>query len=265
MFNLIRADLFKMYKSSAIKILFGITTLCAVLMTVIAYLIPQGKISDTYTGIGFLLSDIDMMAILGAAIASIFICGDFDNKTIHDAIASGCSRGAVIVSKAIVFFCGLGFILLPYAIVTGIALSTGSKFDMGSVSVGFLNMLTKESGIVFSASVLLKMLAVTLTLMIVYMAQLSLCVPLALVLKKPVLVVVIYYAFTLLCANLSGFRNSSEAFDKISSCIPYGGNYTFVTLSSGTGDFIKAIAVSVVFIIVMLAVTYSIFRKSEIK
>jgi len=265
MLNLIQADLFKMRKSSAIKILFGITTLCAIVMTVMAYLIPKGQISDEYIGMVFLISDIVMMGILGAVTASVFICGDFENKTIHDAIASGCSRGTVIVSKAIVFFCGVGFILLPYAIITGIALSTGSKFEMGTVSMGFLNMLTKESGLVFSTSVLLKMLAAAFTLILVYMAQLSVCVPLALMLKKPVLVVAIFYGFTIFCANLTGLRNSSETFDKIFSYTPYGGKYSFVTLSTEAGDFVKAIAVSLFFIIVILGVTYSVFRKSEIK
>jgi len=43
MYNLIRADLFKLRKSMTIKILFGITTVSAVVMAVMAYLIPQGK------------------------------------------------------------------------------------------------------------------------------------------------------------------------------------------------------------------------------
>jgi len=265
MLNLIQADLYKMRKSSVIKILFGITTLCALIMVVMAYLIPQGKVGNEYTGIGFLFSDIDIMSILGAVIAGVFICGDFDNKTIHNAITSGCSRGAVIVSKAAVFFSALIFILLPYAIITGIALSTGAKFDMGSVSVGFLNILSKDSTIAFSVSVFLKMLVAMVTLTIVYMAQLSICVPLALVLKKPVLVVAIYYAFSIFCGQLAGLSSSSPVLNNILSCTPFGGNYSFVTLNSGVGDFFKAIVVCLVFIIVMLAITFSIFRKAEIK
>lgn len=101
MYNLILADLFKLCKTMAIKILFGITTVSAVIMAVMAYMIPQGKIGASMTGIGFMLSDISMISILGAVIAGVFICGDFDNKTIHDAIASGCSRGEVIGSNRI--------------------------------------------------------------------------------------------------------------------------------------------------------------------
>lgn len=265
MLNLIRADLFKMRKSMAIKILFGITSVSAVVMAVMAYLIPQGKINDSYTGIGFLLSDINMISILGAVMAGVFICGDFENKTIHDAVANGFGRGSVIVSKAITFFCGIVFILFPYVIVTGIALSTGATFSMGSMAVGLLNVLTSEAGTAFSAAQVWKLLAVMLTLMIVYAAQLSICVPLALVLKKPVLVLALYYGLTILCAQLVGLRGSSSAFDHIFAWTPYGGNYTFISLDTGAGDFFKAILVSLLFIAFMLVITYFAFRKSELK
>lgn len=265
MYNLILADLFKLRKSMAIKILFGITTVSAVLMTVMAYHISQGNMDKGMSGVGFMLSDINMLSILGAVMAGIFICGDFDNKTIHDAIACGFSRGAVVVSKAMVFCCAIAFILLPYAITTGIALSTGSKFSMGSVAVGFLHLLTSEASAAFSASGIWKLLAVMLTLVIVYLAQLSICVPLSLVLKKPVLVVAIYYGFTILCAQLSGLRASSTLVDSFFTFTPYGGNYSFLTIDTAWGDIFKAISVSFIFMIVVLAATVRTFRKSELK
>lgn len=265
MYNLIMADVYKIRKSKAIKVLFGITTISAVTMAVMAYLIPQGKIDAGMIGIGFMLSDVNMISILGAVIAAVFICGDFDNKIIHEAIATGNSRGSVIVGKAIAFSCSLIFILIPYAIVTGVALGTGHKFSMGSIAVGFLNVLTLDAGKALVASEIWKLLAVMLTLFIVYVAQLSVCVPLALALKKPVLVVAVYYGVTILCAQLTRLRNSSQIFDNIFASTPYGGNYTFLTLDSGTGDILKAISVSIIFMIAMFAVTYFSFRKSEIK
>jgi len=265
MYNLIRADLFKLRKSMAIKILFGITTVSSITMALMAYLLPQGKIDASMTGMGFMFSDVNMISILGAVLAGVFICGDFDNKTIHDAIANGYSRGTVIVSKATVFCCAIAIILIPYAIIIIITLSTGYEFSMGSASVGFLHILTTDAGKTFAASEMFKLLVVMLTLMIVYMAQLIICVPLAFVLKKPVLVVAIYYAFTIFCAQLMVLRGNSPVIDSIFSCTPFGGNYTFVTLNSAMGDILKAISVSLVFMIVMFVVTYSAFRKSEIK
>ncbi|HEY5560376.1 MAG TPA: ABC transporter permease [Clostridiaceae bacterium] len=266
MYNLIQADLFKIRKSISIKILVAITTVSSVTMAVMAYLIPQGKLAASMGGIGFMLSDMSMISLLGAVLAGVLICGDFDNKTIHDAIANGCSRGAVIVSKAISFCCALAFIILPYSIVTGIALSTGSKFSMGSTPVaGFLNILTKDGGTAFSSGIILKLLAVMLTLVIVDLAQLSVCVLLSFVLKKPVLVVAIYYGLSFLSGQLAGLRGSSNLFDTIYACTPFGGNYFLTTLNTGTGDLFKAISASLIFILVILAITYGAFRKSEIK
>jgi len=260
---MIRADLFKMRKSHAIKILFVITTLSAVAMTLMAYLIPQGLIDSKMTGIGFMFSDINMISILGAVIAGIFICGDFDNKTIHDAISCGQSRGTIIVSKAIVLFCGIAFILLPYAIVTGIALSSGYELSMGSLGVGFLNIQSLNSGNPYQVLDFLKLLIIMLTLIIVYASQLSICVPLAITLKKPILVVAIYYGFSMFCGQLTSL--SSSVFKRIYACTPYGGRYMFLTMDTQAVDIIHAIFVSLIFVIVMLAITYILFRKSEIK
>ncbi|MGV8906044.1 MAG: ABC transporter permease [Acetobacterium sp.] len=265
MLNLIQADIFKLRKSMAIKILFSITTLSALAMTVLATLISNGQIDAGMTGIGFLFSDVNMISILGAVLAGVFICGDYDNKTIHDAISSGSSRGTVIISKAIVFFGAIAFLLLPYAIVTGIALSTGSDFNMGAVSVGFLNILTQGSGTAFQASDLLKLPILALTLMIVYASQLSICVPLAFVLKKPVLLVPIYYVITILSAQLSVMAASSTAFNSIFSWTPFGGGYSLLALNAQAGDIFKAILVSLIFIIIMFGITYGAFRKAEIK
>lgn len=265
MYNLISADLFKIRKSMAIKVIFAITTISAVFMSVIAYKIANGSFQANMAGIGFLFGDADIMGIFGGVLAGVYICSDFDNKTIHDAIASGCSRCTVVVSKAAAFFCAAAFIMIPYAVITGIALSTGSKFSIGSIAIGFLNLLTSDASKSLTAAGIGKLLIVSLTLIIVYAAQLSPCVFLAFVLKRPVPVVAIYYSFTILCAQLINLAKSSQVLNNIFSFTPYGGKNSFITLSSGTGDIIKAIAVSFIFIIVMLLVTHFAFRKSEIK
>ncbi len=265
MYNLIWADLFKLQKSTVVKVMFGITTISALAMAIIAYLIPQGTLDGSMIGIGFMFSDINVISILGAVIAGVYICGDFDNKTIHDAIAIGNSRAFVIISKTIVFSSTLGFILLPYVIITGLGLSTGYVFSMGSVAIGFLHMLTSTDPTTVLVSGIGKILAVMLTLMIVYVAQLSICVPLAFVLKKPVPVVAIYYGLSILSGQLMVLSAKYPVFNRFFASTPYGGNHVFVTLDTGIGDILGTIAVSLLFIVIMIAVTYILFRKSEIK
>ncbi|MDP4090115.1 MAG: ABC transporter permease [Bacillota bacterium] len=265
MYNLVSADLFKIRKSIAIKAAFAITSISAVFMSVIAYKIANGSFQENMSGIGFLFGDTDIMSIFGGVLAGVYICSDFDNNIIHDAIAGGFSRIRIVTGKAVSFFCAAIFILIPYAVVTSIALGTGSKFSIGSMSMGFLNLLTSEAGSTLTAAGTGKMLIVVLTLIIVCAAQLSPCVFLAFVIKKPVIVVAVYYGFSIFFGQLAILAKGSKVFYDILSCTPFGGQYALLTLSSGAGDIIKAAAVSLVFIIAILLLTHLVFRKMEIK
>lgn len=265
MYNLLLADLYKLRKSMIIKSLFAITTFSAVVMVLIAYLIPQGKVDASISGFGFMFSDVNMISILGALIAGVYICGDFDNKTIQDAIATGSSRLSIIVSKTAVFAIAIAFILIPYTIVTGVALGMGTDFSMGSIAVGFLHLLTTESGASIAIADIWRLLLIIVTMMVVYIAQLSVCVPLAFVLKKPVGVVAVYYGLTILIAQLIVARETSPILNKIFAWTPFGGNYTFLTLEVPMGDIFKALSVSLLFAMIMLSVAYRVFRKAEVK
>ncbi|MFF2910245.1 ABC transporter permease [Paenibacillus sp. NPDC057934] len=265
MLNLIRADVFKLMKSQAVKVLIGISAASAIITAVMAYLIPLGRIDTRMTGIEFMFSDMNMICILGAVIAGMIICGDFENKTIHNAISSGSRRYAIIVSKAAALAIALMLLLLPYAIVTVAGLGTGYKFDVGSVGIGFLHVLTAESGSGIGIAEIGKLAAIMLTLIIVYIAQLSLCVPLAFFLKKPVFVVAIYYGFSVLCAQLAGGSESPSVLSRIFSLTPYGNKHALMALETTAGDMVRTIGISLIFITLMLTVTYMAFRKSEIK
>lgn len=265
MLNLIQADLFKLRKSMALKVLFGISTVSAAVMIWFANLISQGKLEESFADLGFMFSDINVISILGGITASILICGDFENKTIHDSIATGTSRSFIVVSKTSLIALCLAFLLLPYALVTFIALSTGSEYSMGTVAIGFLNFLTTESGTILSGAEAGKMIVVMLSLMLVYAAQVSICVPLAFLLKKPVFVVGMYYGLSVSSGQLLSLSQSSPVFDRIFSLTPFGGDHVFLTLASGGGDIIKSILVSLVFITIMITIASSIFRKAEVK
>lgn len=265
MYNLIKADLFKLRKSMAIKILLLITASSSIIMTIIAYMVQQGKLNTSSTNIGFLFSDANMMGILGGALAAIFICNDFDNRTIHEAIVDGNSREKVVTSKAVILCLSSLIILLPYVIVTGIAISTGNKFNMGLTSVGFLKLLTTEGGSAISLSQVWKMVAIIFALLASYAARASVCIPLAIALKKPSIVVPAYYGLTIFLAKLSSLEASSKLLKNIFQCTPFSGKYSLMTLNTGESDIIKAIVLSLIFIAIITFITGFAFRKSEIK
>ncbi|URZ02538.1 ABC transporter permease [Clostridium felsineum] len=265
MYNLIKADIFKLRKSKAIKILFGITVITSIIMVLLAYFIGKGKISASTSGIGFLTSDASVISILGAAIAGIFICGDFDNRTIHEAIVNGNSRCQVVISKAIILYIGVLVILLPYIIMTIIAIVTGYKFNMGAVALGFLNMITTECGKILYFSEIIKLVVIIITQTIVYCAQLSICVPLAIGFKRPVIVIAVYYGISILSGQLGNLEARYKAFANIIQFTPYCGKYCRLTLSTGRSNVIFGIISSLIFGGLMIAITCFAFRKSEIK
>lgn len=265
MYNLIKADLFKLRRSMAIKILLLITTVSSIIMTIIAYMVQQGKLNVSSTNIGFLFSDANMMGILCGALAAIFICNDFDNRTIHEAIVDGNSREKVVASKTVILCLSSLIILLPYIIITGIAISTGNKFNMGVTSVGFLKLLTAEGGRAISVSQVCKMIAIMFAISASYAARASVCIPLAIALKKPSIVVPAYYGITIFLARLSSLEANSKLLKNILECTPFSGKYSLMTLNTGESDIIRAIILSLLLIALITAITGFAFRKSEIK
>ena len=104
MFNLIKADLYKMRKTKSIKILFLLCCISSTLMSVISYQLTNVNLSHDIIGIGSFFTDFQMISLVSVIFISLFICNDFDNKTIHDSISTGYSRSSIIICKTITYF-----------------------------------------------------------------------------------------------------------------------------------------------------------------
>lgn len=259
MFNLIKADLFKLRKSAAVRVLSFITVIGAAVMLMMAYWIPRNDSLSQFNDIGFLFSDVNVMSILGSILAGWYIGGDFDNKTTQDAVAGGYGRFTVIAGKAVVYGIGLLLLLVPYMAASGIALWSGASFDMGNVSLGYLYLATAGGG---EAA---KQIAVGLVIGLNYLAQLSICLPLAFALKRPVFVVGIYYAFSMAIAQLSRLSEDVPAMKFLFSLSPYASSYIRLSGSSSAGILLQASAASLFFALAMTGIALALFRKSEIK
>lgn len=263
MINIIAADVYKLRKSTALRVSVVIASVGAVLMALFSSLIPQGKLDESMSGVGFLFSDINMVSILGAVIAAAYICGDFENKTIHQAVAGGVSRGRIIGGKGVVLACSIVLLLLPYALVTGILLGAGGEYSMGSTAIGYLHLLTTP--VEWTVSHTGKLLAILVTLAAVYAAQLSICLPLAVWLKKPVAVIAVSYGLSIASGQLMSISGQFPIADLLMSFTPYSRDYVFLTLDTGMGTLFMGLLASLFFIGVTAGAAYAGFRKMEIK
>lgn len=258
MFNLIKSDLFKIRKSMGVKILFIISIVAAVAMTIVSNGIATGNMGTESMGIGSLFADIQMMSLFGSVLSGIFICNDFDSKTINDAISSGYSRTAIVISKTITFMIITFFLMLPYVAAAFIALGSGIEFKAFIPSV-FLQIMA--SGKALDGAVILKSIAIMATMFIVYASQSVMFIFFGFTFRKPAVAIAVGYIMALIVAKL----NSIEAVVKFMKYTPLGYEFTKFTLDAEAGVFGKGIVISVIFVVVITFITSAVFRKSEIK
>jgi ABC-2 type transport system permease protein len=263
MINLIRADLFKLWRGKAVKISFLLICVSATAFTIISRLMAQGKFDTTLSNQVAGLSDIVMLSIICPFLAGAFICGDFENKTVHDAISFGSGRGKLIVSKAIVYFLVSGLMMLPYAVATLIGYGTGKEFKAFTAST-YLDILARESKDM-TGSMIMKIVAVILCVMIVYIAKLSICVLVAFILQRSALVVCIGFAALLLSDLLIVVGEKIKPLGDLLSFTPLAMGYRVISMDVGAGVLVKSVIVSVIYIVIMLAITIRIFKRKEIK
>lgn len=266
MINLIRSDLYKLQKSKPIKILFLMMWIAAGVVAVVSYLMAQGKVGFELSGPISGLTDIMMVAIVGPFLAGVYICGDFDNKTINDAISScGRSRGAVVLAKSVVYYLLVMLMLVPYAVVTVIAFATGAEFSQPFANSVFLSILANSSSLDFSAVVFGKMLVIMLVMMIAYAAEMSVCVLLAFLLRRSSLVIFIGFGAILVLQILGGIGTKFEIVENILSYTPFSVGSASLTMDAETNVILKALGVSLLFVSWLMSITNATFRKSEIK
>jgi ABC-2 type transport system permease protein len=210
------------------------------------------------------LTEIMIISLLGSLMAGYFICNDFESKTIHDAVACGNGRISVVVSKAFVFVLIVILLLLPYAAASLIGFGTGAEFTKPFGVSAFLSILANEAGLGVTASSVGKILVVSLVTMLVYAARLSICLPIAFKVRKPVVVMAIGFAASFLIDLLAGLTKDVPILGNIISNTPYSLTAA-VTMEAGTETLIKAAGISVLFYVIMSAVTYVLFKRAEIK
>ena len=241
--------------------------IAAGVVAVVSYLMAQGKVGFELSGPISGLTDIMMVAIVGPFLAGVYICGDFDNKTINDAISScGRSRGAVgAPAKSVVYYLLVMLMLVPYAVVTVIAVAIGAEFSEPFANSVFLSILANSSGLDFSAVVFGKMLVIMLVMMIAYAAEMSVCVLLAFLLRRSSLVIFIGFGAILVLQILGGIGTKFEIVENILSYTPFSVGSASLTMDAETNVILKAFGVSLLFVSWLMSITNGTFRKSEIK
>jgi ABC-2 type transport system permease protein len=211
------------------------------------------------------LTEIVIVSLLGSLMAGILICSDFETKTIHDSVASGNGRFAIVISKSLVYILIIAILLLPYLAATIIAFCTGAKFASPFVASVFIGILSDTAGRGISVDTIGKMIIVSLTVILIHAARLSICIPFAFKIRKPVVILAIGFIFDAMIDLLIRALDGIPILSDVISFTPYYRDYLLLTMSTGAGVLLKAVLSCIIFMAIMTGLTYAIFRRDEIK
>jgi ABC-2 type transport system permease protein len=264
MLNLIHAEFYKLSKSTGAKVCFILIFVSAAVLMYISHCVAIGSMSEDISSSASGLTEIMMISLFGSLMAGILVCSDFETKTIHDAVASGNGRKAVVISKVLVYIVVISLLLLPYAVTVIIGYCTGAEFSAQFVASAFVRILADQAGTSVTASGLGKIIFVYLVTVIVYAARISICIPLAFKVRKPVVVMGFGFASGALIELANGLLKDVPVLGNLISYTPYARTFTVITTDLGTNTLLKATISSIVFIGIMTGLTYSIFKKTEI-
>ncbi len=260
MINLIYGEFYKYRKSLALKICLLITTSCAILLGVLSNGMAKGTMEMTADSLSG-LSDIFIISVLGALMAGLAICGDFDTKNIHDAIS--CGRRNIVISKSIGYCVIIALLTLPYAIVGFVGFVSGGEFQTSLSYSTYLSMMANPSKLAIDGTGIAKSIEVLLISIVLYTARLSFCIPLAFKVKKSVVVTVVGVVLGFLCDFFVNLLSKVPLLDTIVEYTPF--SYPMLTLDMGQGELLKILCISMGFLILMIALTNLLFKKDEIK
>ena len=132
--NLIKAEWFKLSKSSIFKILLLINLILAAILLLMK---PRTGYRAFRLGIAYLIYHTN----IGLIFTSAFLCEDFSNKSFGKSLLSGCSRKKIFFAKAIIFWVGMVLLLSAFICSAVITSSLLNGFGMDLSIETFVNIL----------------------------------------------------------------------------------------------------------------------------
>lgn len=255
------ATLYRMWKSTGARVAFFITYIAAILYFVLARMVGTGRIEAAQAGSVSGLGDAMVIWLCGSLIIGILVGSDFENKTIHGVIGFG--RKKIIGNYVAVFAVLVLMLVLPYTIGSLVCILAGvdmSGAEQTAISIYMGNVLRYTDDIALG-----KLVLSYLSYSTVYVGQLSICIPVAVKLKKPVAVTAFGFFFGMLSALLSTLASKVEILDNIYRLTPYNYNMEQLGLNGSYSDMLLAMMVSIAFVGLMGLLAWALFRRAEIK
>lgn len=259
--SLFSATVYRMRKSTGVKIAIGLLFAAAILYYALAAMIADGKLDAASAGSVTGLGDSMMIWLFGSLVTGLLVGADFENKTIHGAIKFG--RKKIIANYMLAFAALVMIMVLPYMLGSVICIAAnvdmqGAEGAAVSIYMGNILEYAKNESIG-------KLVLSYAGYAIVYVGQLSICIPVAIKLKKTVAITAFGFFFGMITALIATLASKVEMLDNIYQLTPYHYGMAQLGVNAEVSDMLMGIAVSLIFAGIMGLLSWCILKKADIK
>lgn len=260
MINQLRADLYLVPRSAVAALCLLTVSITAGLYTWLHYLLATGEVGAAAAGDMQGLSDVLLVSLLGPLLYGVVVSQPFSTKSVHNALL-GSSRAAFVASKTVTAALLVAALSLPYGVAVLVGRATGAQF-VTTIHTGFSLALGEPGALTWPA--VGQVLAITLTSALLAAAKLSVCLPLAFWLRRPLVVMAFGFVWSFIADLLADFASRVDVLDALIRLSPFSSHHMPAPESS-SADFLATIVVSVVFIALMGAASWLVFRRADVK
>ena len=260
MINQLRGDLYAIRRTGPVLLCLAVSVLAAALYTWLQHSLAVGDLGPEAASGVQVLSDALMVSLMGPLLFGALVAQPFETKSVHNSLlASG--RGAFVGAKTLLTAAAVTALSLPYGIAALIGLATGEEFAP-AIPTAFSQLLAAGGEV--DAARIGEVLAITVTMAVLTTAKLSVCLPLAFRLRRPLVVMAVGFVWGFLADLIGTTAACVDGLDALVRLTPFAQDHAPAP-DSTAGDMVGTLAVSLGFIALMGVLAWLLFRRADVK
>src|SRR5699024_8877750 len=210
MINQLRGDLYAILRTGPVLLCLAVSVLAAALYTWLQHSLAVGDLGPEAASGVQVLSDALMVSLMGPLLFGALVAQPFETKSVHNSLLAS-GRGAFVGAKTLLTAAAVTALSLPYGIAALIGLATGEEFAP---------------------------------------AILSVCLPLAFRLRRPLVVMAVGFVWGFLADLIGTTAAGVDGLDALVRLTPFAQDHAPAP-DSTAGDMVGTLAVSLGFIALM--------------
>jgi len=260
MINQLRAGFYVLRHTPTAALSVLVAAVAAALYTWLQHRLALGELGAASANAVQGLSDILLISLLGPLLYGVILSQPFNTRSVHSALlASG--RVAFVASHTVTAASAVVALSLPYGIAVLVGRGTGAEFAP-AIPTAFSSALADGGDL--TGQEIAGIVALTFTAGIVTAAKLAVCLPLAIWLRRPLVVMAAGFVWSFVADLLASSTDGVSGLEAMVQLTPFAADHAPGPDSTG-GEMLLAVGVSLLFLALMGLLSWLIFRRADVK